>query len=47
MENNFEYYMFREELRKLHIEYRRCHDIKVKQEISKDIELLENALENL
>ena len=47
MENNYEYLIFREELRRLHIEYQRCRDVRIKKEISKDIELLENAIKTI
>jgi hypothetical protein len=44
MINNFEYQIFYEELRRLHKEYQRCESAKLKQSISKDIELIEDAL---
>jgi hypothetical protein len=47
MENNFEYRIFHEELRRLHKEYQRCIDIRIKKEISKDIELLKNAIKTI
>jgi len=47
MDNNFEYLIFHEELRRLHNEYRRCKDVRIKKEISKDIELLENAIKTI
>lgn len=45
MINNFEYRIFHEELRRLHKEYQRCEDATIKKSITKDIELIENALE--
>jgi len=47
MNNNFEYLIFREELRRLHYEYQRCNDVRIRKEISKDIELLENAIKTI
>lgn len=47
MDNNFEYLIFHEELRRLHNEYQRCRDVRIKQEISKDIELLEEAIKTI
>ena len=47
MINNFEYQIFNEELRRLHKEYERCEDATLKKSISKDIELIENALETI
>lgn len=47
MENNFEYHIFQEELRRLRNEYKRCQDVRIKNEISKDIELLENAIQTI
>jgi hypothetical protein len=44
MINNFEYQIFCEELSRLQKEYQRCKDASIKKSISKDIELLENAL---
>ncbi|WLR57578.1 hypothetical protein LC048_12415 [Mesobacillus subterraneus] len=45
MNNNFEYRIFYEELRRLHKEYQRCESSTLKQSISEDIELIEDALE--
>lgn len=45
MENNFEYQIFNKELRRLHQEYQCCEDAALKKSISKDIELIKNALE--
>ena len=45
MINNYEYRIFHEELRRLYKEYQRCEDAKLRKYISKDIELIENALE--
>lgn len=47
MKNNYEYHFFLEELSKLHCEYHRCHDVTIRKEISKDIELLEKAINTL
>lgn len=47
MDNNFEYLIFREELRRLHKEYKRCTDVRIRKEISKDIKLLENAIKTI
>ncbi len=47
MENNYENWIFHIELKKLRNEYERCMDINIKTAISKDIELLENALETI
>ncbi|WP_170169208.1 hypothetical protein [Mesobacillus subterraneus] len=47
MENNIEYRIFREELSRLHKEYQRCKDPSIKKEITKDIELLVNALQTI
>lgn len=47
MDNNYENQIFHEELRKLRNEYDRCEDVIIKRAISKDIELLENALETI
>jgi hypothetical protein len=47
MNNNFEYFIFHEELRRLHHEFKRCTDVRIRKEISKDIELLENAIRTI
>ena len=47
MENNFEYFIFHEELRRLHKDYQRCTDIRIRNEISKDIKLLEIAIRTI
>lgn len=47
MANNFEYRIFREELKRLKKEFQRCEDVTIKKSISKDIELIENALETI
>jgi predicted DNA-binding protein len=47
MINNFEYRIFYEELKRLHKEYQRCESAILKQSISKDIELIEDALETI
>ena len=47
MINNFEYRIFYEELGRLHEEYQRCESATLKQLISKDIELIEDALETI
>jgi hypothetical protein len=47
MDNKFEYLIFREELRRLRNEYQRCNDVRLRKEISKDIELLENAIKTI
>lgn len=45
MENNYEYRIFTEELKRFHRDYQRCHDMRIKREIYKDIELLEKTIE--
>lgn len=47
MINNYEYLIFHEELRRLQKEYQRCKDATIKKSISKDIELIENALQTI
>ncbi|MFT9597421.1 hypothetical protein [Mesobacillus sp.] len=47
MINNYEYRIFYEELRRLHKEYQRCENATLKQSISKDIELIKDALETI
>lgn len=45
MGNNYEYRIFTEELKRLHLDYQRCNDMRIKREIYKDIELLEKTIE--
>lgn len=44
MKNNYEYILFKKELLRLRNEYQRCNDQRVRQEITIDIRLLENAV---
>lgn len=47
MENNFEHFIFQQELGRLYKEYKRCTDAMVRKEISRDIELLECAIRTI
>jgi hypothetical protein len=44
MENNIEYFIFIEELSRLRLEYHRCPHVRIREEISQDIKLLEQAI---
>ncbi|WP_162990154.1 hypothetical protein [Mesobacillus foraminis] len=47
MDNTWEYNLFTIEINRLQREYRRCENMKIKQDVSEDIDLLKEALNAL